>query len=617
MHLLTEKSKYNSMNIESEIIATVVQAVKECYGQDVPATMVQLQKTKAEFEGNLTLVVFPFLKMSRLKPEDTAQQLGDYLAKHCKVVQSFNVVKGFLNLTIAPAAWISLLNRIDSEPRFGEKTVNEQSPLVMVEYSSPNTNKPLHLGHVRNNLLGWSLAQIMEANGNRVVKTNIVNDRGIHICKSMLAWKKWGNGATPESTGKKGDHLIGDYYVAFDQHYRAELAELTAKFKAEGMTDEEAEKRAKEESPLMKEAHDMLVRWEQGDEEVRALWKKMNDWVYQGFDQTYKAMGVGFDKIYYESETYLEGKAKVEEGLAKGLFFRKPDGSVWADLSNEGLDQKLLLRADGTSVYMTQDIGTADLRFKDYPIDKMIYVVGNEQNYHFQVLSILLDRLGFKWGKELVHFSYGMVELPNGKMKSREGTVVDADDLMEEMVSAARRTSEELGKFADMTENERNEIARIVGMGALKYFILKVDARKNMLFNPEESIDFNGNTGPFIQYTYARIRSIMRKAEAEGIVLPTVVPDTLPLNEKEVQLIQKLNSFEAVVEQAGKDYSPSGIANYCYELTKDFNQFYHDYSILNAESGEAKTLRLALAKNVAKTIKNGMQLLGIEVPERM
>ena len=605
------------MNIESEIIATVVQAVKECFGQDVPTTMVQLQKTKAEFEGNLTLVVFPFLKLSRLKPEDTAQQLGDYLAQHCKVVQSFNVVKGFLNLTIAPAAWISLLNRIDSEPRFGEKAVNEQSPLVMVEYSSPNTNKPLHLGHVRNNLLGWSLAQIMEANGNRVVKTNIVNDRGIHICKSMLAWKKWGNGATPESTGKKGDHLIGDYYVAFDQHYRAELAELTAKFKAEGMTDEEAEKRAKEDSPLMKEAHDMLVRWEQGDEEVRALWKKMNDWVYQGFDETYKAMGVGFDKIYYESETYLEGKAKVEEGLAKGLFFRKPDGSVWADLSNEGLDQKLLLRADGTSVYMTQDIGTADLRFKDYPIDKMIYVVGNEQNYHFQVLSILLDRLGFKWGKELVHFSYGMVELPNGKMKSREGTVVDADDLMEEMVSAARRTSEELGKFADMTENERNDIARIVGMGALKYFILKVDARKNMLFNPEESIDFNGNTGPFIQYTYARIRSIMRKAEAEGIVLPSVLPNTLPLNEKEVQLIQKLNSFETVVEQAGKDYSPSGIANYCYELTKDFNQFYHDYSILNAESAEAKTLRLALAKNVAKTIKNGMQLLGIEVPERM
>ncbi|WP_311416022.1 arginine--tRNA ligase [Hoylesella shahii] len=605
------------MNIESEIIATVVKAVKECYGQDVPTTMVQLQKTKAEFEGNLTLVVFPFLKVSKLKPEDTAQQLGEYLAQHCKVVQSFNVVKGFLNLSIAPAAWISLLNRIDSDPIFGQKTANEQSPLVMIEYSSPNTNKPLHLGHVRNNLLGWSLAKIMEANGNRVVKTNIVNDRGIHICKSMLAWKKWGNGATPESTGKKGDHLIGDYYVAFDQHYRAELAELTAKFKAQGLNDEEAEKRAKEESPLMKEAHNMLVSWEQGDEEVRALWQMMNNWVYQGFDETYKAMGVSFDKIYYESDTYLEGKAKVEAGLDKGLFFRKDDGSVWADLSNEGLDQKLLLRADGTSVYMTQDIGTADLRFKDYPIDKMIYVVGNEQNYHFQVLSILLDRLGFKWGKELVHFSYGMVELPNGKMKSREGTVVDADELMEEMISAARRTSEELGKFADMSENERNEIARIVGLGALKYFILKVDARKNMLFNPEESIDFNGNTGPFIQYTYARIRSIMRKAEAEGFNLPNTLADNLPINEKEVQLIQKLNSFETVVEQAGKDYSPSGIANYCYELTKDFNQFYHEYSILNAENDEAKTLRLTLAKNVAKTIKNGMQLLGIEVPERM
>ena len=605
------------MNIESEIIATVVKAVKECYGQDVPTTMVQLQKTKAEFEGNLTLVVFPFLKVSKLKPEDTAQQLGEYLAQHCKVVQSFNVVKGFLNLTIAPAAWISLLNRIDSNPIFGQKTANEQSPLVMIEYSSPNTNKPLHLGHVRNNLLGWSLAKIMEANGNRVVKTNIVNDRGIHICKSMLAWKKWGNGATPESTGKKGDHLIGDYYVAFDQHYRAELAELTAKFKAQGLNDEEAEKRAKEESPLMKEAHNMLVSWEQGDEEVRALWQMMNNWVYQGFDETYKAMGVSFDKIYYESDTYLEGKAKVEAGLDKGLFFRKDDGSVWADLSNEGLDQKLLLRADGTSVYMTQDIGTADLRFKDYPIDKMIYVVGNEQNYHFQVLSILLDRLGFKWGKELVHFSYGMVELPNGKMKSREGTVVDADELMEEMISAARRTSEELGKFADMSENERNEIARIVGLGALKYFILKVDARKNMLFNPEESIDFNGNTGPFIQYTYARIRSIMRKAEAEGFDPTNTLADNLPINEKEVQLIQKLNSFESVVEQAGKDYSPSGIANYCYELTKDFNQFYHEYSILNAENAEAKTLRLTLAKNVAKTIKNGMQLLGIEVPERM
>ena len=605
------------MNIESEIIATVMQAVKQLYGQDVPQKMVQLQKTKAEFEGNLTLVVFPFLKLSKLKPEDTAQQLGEYLAEHCKVVQKFNVVKGFLNLVIAPEAWISLLNRIDSDPHFGQKAANEQSPLVMVEYSSPNTNKPLHLGHVRNNLLGWALAQIMEANGNRVVKTNIVNDRGIHICKSMLAWQKWGNGATPESTGKKGDHLIGDYYVAFDQHYRAEQAQLVQQFKAEGLTDEEAEKQAKEASPLMKEARDMLVRWEQGDEAVRALWKKMNDWVYEGFDQTYKMMGVGFDKIYYESETYLEGKAKVEEGLKKGLFFRKPDGSVWADLANEGLDQKLLIRADGTSVYMTQDIGTAEQRFKQYDIDKMIYVVGNEQNYHFQVLSIILDRLGFKWGKELVHFSYGMVELPNGKMKSREGTVVDADELMQEMIDAARRTSEDLGKFADMTEEERNEIARIVGLGALKYFILKVDARKNMLFNPEESIDFNGNTGPFIQYTYARIRSIMRKAEAEGFALPSSLTGSLPLNEKEVQLIQKLNSYEAVVEQAGKDYSPSGIANYCYELTKDFNQFYHDYSILNAESQEAKTLRLALAKNVAKTIKNGMQLLGIEVPERM
>ena len=605
------------MNIESEIIATVMQAVKQLYGQDVPQKMVQLQKTKAEFEGNLTLVVFPFLKLSKLKPEDTAQQLGEYLAEHCKVVQKFNVVKGFLNLVIAPEAWISLLNRIDSDPHFGQKAANEQSPLVMVEYSSPNTNKPLHLGHVRNNLLGWALAQIMEANGNRVVKTNIVNDRGIHICKSMLAWQKWGNGATPESTGKKGDHLIGDYYVAFDQHYRAEQAQLVQQFKAEGLTDEEAEKQAKEASPLMKEARDMLVRWEQGDEAVRALWKKMNDWVYEGFDQTYKMMGVGFDKIYYESETYLEGKAKVEEGLKKGLFFRKPDGSVWADLANEGLDQKLLIRADGTSVYMTQDIGTAEQRFKQYDIDKMIYVVGNEQNYHFQVLSIILDRLGFKWGKELVHFSYGMVELPNGKMKSREGTVVDADELMQEMIDAARRTSEGLGKFADMTEEERNEIARIVGLGALKYFILKVDARKNMLFNPEESIDFNGNTGPFIQYTYARIRSIMRKAEAEGFALPSSLPGSLPLNEKEVQLIQKLNSYEAVVEQAGKDYSPSGIANYCYELTKDFNQFYHDYSILNAESQEAKTLRLALAKNVGNTIKNGMQLLGIEVPERM
>ena len=605
------------MKIESRISEAVLAAVKELYGQDVPESMIQLQKTKSEFEGNLTLVVFPFLKMSKKKPEDTAQELGEYLLAHCNVIAKFNVVKGFLNLVIAPAAWIALLNDINADERFGEKAITDASPLVMVEYSSPNTNKPLHLGHVRNNLLGWSLAKIMEANGNKVVKTNIVNDRGIHICKSMLAWQKWGNGATPESTGKKGDHLIGDYYVAFDQHYRAECKVLAEQFRAEGLSEDEAEKRAKDEAPLIKEAHEMLVKWEQGDKEVRALWKMMNDWVYEGFDETYKMMGVGFDKIYYESDTYLEGKAKVEEGLKKGLFFRKPDGSVWADLSDEGLDQKLLLRADGTSVYMTQDIGTADMRFKDYSIDQMIYVVGNEQNYHFQVLSILLDRLGFKWGKELVHFSYGMVELPNGKMKSREGTVVDADELMSEMIASAKRTSEELGKFADMTDSERNEIARIVGLGALKYFILKVDARKNMLFNPEESIDFNGNTGPFIQYTYARIRSIMRKAEAEGLVLPETLADDMPLNDKEVELVQKLNNFGVVVEQAGKDYSPNGIANYCYELTKDFNQFYHDYSILNAENNAAKTVRLMLAKNVAKVIKNGMDLLGIEVPERM
>ena len=605
------------MKIESRISEAVLAAVKELYGQDVPESMIQLQKTKSEFEGNLTLVVFPFLKMSKKKPEDTAQELGEYLLAHCNVIAKFNVVKGFLNLVIAPAAWIALLNDINADEQFGEKPITDASPLVMVEYSSPNTNKPLHLGHVRNNLLGWSLAKIMEANGNKVVKTNIVNDRGIHICKSMLAWQKWGNGATPESTGKKGDHLIGDYYVAFDQHYRAECKALAEQFRAEGLSEDEAEKRAKDEAPLIKEAHEMLVKWEQGDKEVRALWKMMNNWVYEGFDETYKMMGVGFDKIYYESDTYLEGKAKVEEGLKKGLFFRKPDGSVWVDLSDEGLDQKLLLRADGTSVYMTQDIGTADMRFKDYSIDQMIYVVGNEQNYHFQVLSILLDRLGFKWGKELVHFSYGMVELPNGKMKSREGTVVDADELMSEMIASAKRTSEELGKFADMTDSERNEIARIVGLGALKYFILKVDARKNMLFNPEESIDFNGNTGPFIQYTYARIRSIMRKAEAEGLVLPETLADDMPLNDKEVELVQKLNNFDVVVEQAGKDYSPNGIANYCYELTKDFNQFYHDYSILNAENNATKTVRLMLAKNVAKVIKNGMDLLGIEVPERM
>lgn len=605
------------MTIEQQIITTAQQAVKTLYGQEVPEKMVQLQKTKREFEGNLTLVVFPFLKISRKKPEDTAQDLGEYIKQNCDAITDFNVVKGFLNLVIDSKAWIGLLNEMNSNPKFGEKPVTENSPLVMIEYSSPNTNKPLHLGHVRNNLLGWSLAQIMEANGNRVIKTNIVNDRGIHICKSMLAWLKFGNGETPETSGKKGDHLIGDYYVAFDKHYREEVAELKAKYVAEGMDEEAATEKAKAEAPLIKEAHEMLVKWENNDPEVRALWKKMNDWVYAGFDETYKALGVGFDKIYYESNTYLVGKKKVEEGLAKGLFFRKPDNSVWADLTDEGLDQKLLLRADGTSVYMTQDIGTAEMRFADYPIDKMIYVVGNEQNYHFQVLSILLDRLGFKWGKELVHFSYGMVELPNGKMKSREGTVVDADELIEAMVDDALKTSEELEKFKDMSEEERREIARVVGLGALKYFILKVDARKNMLFNPEESIDFNGNTGPFIQYTYARIRSILRKAEAEGIAIPASLEANMPLNEKEIELIQKIGEFGAAVEQAGKDYSPSGIANYCYELTKAFNQFYHDYSILGADTKEEKLVRLVLAANVAKTLRNGMALLGIEVPERM
>lgn len=605
------------MTIEQQIITSAQAAVKELYGQEVPENLVQLQKTRSGFEGNLTLVVFPFLKISHKKPEDTAQDLGAYIKQNCEAIADFNVVKGFLNLVIDKKAWLSLLNEMNQNEKFGEKPVTENSPLVMIEYSSPNTNKPLHLGHVRNNLLGWSLAQIMEANGNKVVKTNIVNDRGIHICKSMLAWLKYGNGETPETSGKKGDHLIGDYYVAFDWHYRAEVAELKAKYIAEGMDEESAEKKAKEESPLIKEAHEMLVKWEQNDPEVRALWKKMNDWVYAGFDETYKALGVGFDKIYYESNTYLVGKKKVEEGLAKGLFFRKDDNSVWADLTDEGLDQKLLLRSDGTSVYMTQDIGTAEMRFNDFPIDKMIYVVGNEQNYHFQVLSILLDRLGFKWGKELVHFSYGMVELPNGKMKSREGTVVDADDLIAAMISDAKQTSEELGKFKDMSEEERNEIARIVGLGALKYFILKVDARKNMLFNPEESIDFNGNTGPFIQYTYARIRSILRNAAAEGITIPTTLSAQMPLNEKEIELIQKLNEFGAAVEQAGKDYSPSGIANYCYELTKAFNQFYHDYSILGADTENEKVVRLVLAQNVGKTLKNGMALLGIEVPERM
>ncbi len=603
---LHPNNKKVKMKIEEQLLQSAKEAIKALYGADVEDNLLQLQKTKKEFEGNLTLVVFPLLRTSKKKPEETAEEIGAWMAEHCDAIASYNVVKGFLNLVISQKAWLGLLNDIDSDPHFGEKKATDRSPLVMIEYSSPNTNKPLHLGHVRNNLLGWSLAQIMEANGNRVVKTNIVNDRGIHICKSMLAWQKWGNGETPESSGKKGDHLIGDYYVAFDKHYREEVKELVDK----GMDEEQA----KQEAPLIKEAHEMLVKWEQNDPEVRALWKKMNDWVYAGFDETYKALGVGFDKIYYESQTYLKGKAKVEEGLKKGLFERHEDNSVWADLTNEGLDQKLLLRSDGTSVYMTQDIGTAEMRYEDYPIDKMIYVVGNEQNYHFQVLSILLDRLGFKWGKELVHFSYGMVELPNGKMKSREGTVVDADDLIAAMIEDARRTSDELGKFDDMSEEERQEIARIVGLGALKYFILKVDARKNMLFNPEESIDFNGNTGPFIQYTHARIRSILRKAQASPNPLQV---EGAKLNDKEIELVQKMNDYAAVVEQAGKDYSPSGIANYCYELTKEFNQWYHDYSILGAEDEATRDLRLVIARNVAKIIKNGMALLGIEVPERM
>ena len=606
------------MNIHKEIATATLKVVKELYGADLPEKMVQLQNTKEGFEGNLTLVVFPFLKISKKKPEDTAQEIGERLMNETSVVADFNVVKGFLNLVVSQEAWIALLNDINADDNFGYKKATDDSQLVMIEYSSPNTNKPLHLGHVRNNLLGWSLAQIMQANGNRVVKTNIVNDRGIHICKSMLAWQKWGNGETPENSGKKGDHLIGDYYVLFDKHYREEIAQLKAQYIAEGMTEKDAEEKAKQEAPLIKEAHEMLVKWEQNDTEVRALWEKMNSWVYAGFDETYKALGVSFDKIYYESQTYLRGKAKVEEGLEKGLFERHEDNSVWADLTNEGLDKKLLLRSDGTSVYMTQDIGTAEMRFQDYPIDKMIYVVGNEQNYHFQVLSILLDRLGFKWGKELVHFSYGMVELPNGKMKSREGTVVDADDLIAVMIEDARRTADEAGKNADLTEEEKQEIARIVGMGALKYFILKVDARKNMLFNPEESIDFNGNTGPFIQYTHARIKSIMRKAEAQGLnISDSTFGSNATLNEKEIELVQKMNSFAAAVEQAGKDYSPSGIANYCYELTKEFNQWYHDYSVLNAEDEQTKLTRLVLAKNVAKIIRNGMALLGIEVPERM
>ena len=605
------------MNIEQKLVSSVIGGLKALYGQDVPAAQVQLQKTKKEFEGHLTLVVFPFLRMSKKGPEQTAQEIGEYLQANEPSVAAFNVIKGFLNLTIASSAWIELLNGIHADKQYGIVAATDNSPLVMIEYSSPNTNKPLHLGHVRNNLLGNALANIVAANGNKVVKTNIVNDRGIHICKSMLAWQKYGNGETPESSGKKGDHLIGDYYVSFDKHYKAEVKELMAKFQSEGMNEEEAKAKAEAESPLMKEAREMLVKWEANDPEVRALWKKMNDWVYAGFDETYRMMGVTFDKIYYESNTYLEGKEKVMEGLEKGFFYRKEDGSVWADLTGEGLDHKLLLRADGTSVYMTQDIGTAKLRFADYPIDKMIYVVGNEQNYHFQVLSILLDKLGFEWGKGLVHFSYGMVELPEGKMKSREGTVVDADDLMAEMIDTAKETSNELGKLDGLTKEEADNIARIVGLGALKYFILKVDARKNMTFNPKESIDFNGNTGPFIQYTYARIQSVLRKAKEAGIEIPAQLPAGIELSEKEEGLIQMVADFAAIVKQAGEDYSPSIIANYTYDLVKEYNQFYHDFSILREENEAVKIFRLALSENVAKVVRLGMGLLGIEVPNRM
>jgi len=606
------------MTIEQKIVDAVKAGVKSLYGAELNENQVQLQKTKKEFEGNLTVVVFPFVKMARKSPEQVGNELGEYMKREAPdVVADYNVVKGFLNIVVSQKAWVGLLNDINKDEKFGFIEAGDDSPLVMIEYSSPNTNKPLHLGHMRNNLLGSSLARIVAANGNKVVKTNIVNDRGIHICKSMLAWQKWGNGATPEATGIKGDHLIGDFYVAFDKHYKAECDELTKQYVAEGMDEEKAKEKAKQEAPLIKEAHDMLVRWEQNDPEVRSLWKMMNEWVYAGFDETYKRMGVSFDKIYYESDTYLEGKEKVMEGLEKGLFYRRDDGSVWANLESEGLDEKLLLRSDGTSVYMTQDIGTAKLRFQDYPIDKMIYVVGNEQNYHFQVLSILLDKLGFKWGKDLVHFSYGMVELPNGKMKSREGTVVDSDELMEQMVRDAYEASKERTKQVDIPEDEARDIAEKVGMGALKYFILKVDARKNMLFNPEESIDFNGNTGPFIQYTYARIKSILRKAEEKGIAIPQTLSADVQLSDKEVELIQKLNGFTVALRQAGQDYSPSGIANYCYELTKEYNQFYHDFHIMNEEDEQKKIFRLVLSKNVAKIARLGMGLLGIQMPERM
>ncbi|MDD4610128.1 MAG: arginine--tRNA ligase [Bacteroidaceae bacterium] len=597
------------MKIETALIKAVVEAINALYSQAITPTQVQLQKTKKEFKGHLTLVVFPFLRMSRKSPEQTAKEIGTYLQENESLVVDFNVIKGFLNLTLSTSSWMAVLNTIDADQTYGYQSATDQSPLVMIEYSSPNTNKPLHLGHVRNNLLGNALARILAANGNRVVKTNIVNDRGIHICKSMLAWKKYGQGETPASSGKKGDHLVGDYYVSFDKHYKAELAEL----QAQGKTKEEAEAA----SLLMKEAREMLVKWEAGDAEVRQLWSMMNEWVYEGFDTTYKKMGVSFDKIYYESETYLEGKDKVMEGLRKGFFYRKEDGSVWADLTGNGLDSKLLLRGDGTSVYMTQDIGTAKMRFADFSIDKMIYVVGNEQNYHFQVLSILLDKLGFAWGKDLIHFSYGMVELPEGKMKSREGTVVDADELMDEMIKTAKDTSKELGKSDHYSEQEADDVARIVGLGALKYFILKVDARKNMTFNPKESIDFNGNTGPFIQYTHARICSILRKAAAAGVELPAQLPTDVALSEKEITLIQLLADFSEIVRQAGADCSPSIIANYVYDLVKEYNQFYHDSNILREENEDLKIARLVLSKNVSKVIRLGMQLLGIDVPERM
>ena len=605
------------MNLEKQLTEAIVKAVKALYDADITPEQVSLQKTRPDFEGHLTLVTFPLLRISKRKPEDTGEDIALWLVENTDLVATFNIVKGFLNLIIAPQKWIELLDSIHADAHYGFTAPTEESPLVMIEYSSPNTNKPLHLGHVRNNLLGWAVAQIAEANGNRVVKTNIVNDRGIHICKSMLAWQKYGNGETPQSSGKKGDHLIGDYYVAFDKHYRAEVAALKAQLLEEGVNSEEAETRAKEEAPLMVEAREMLRKWEQGDPEVRGLWRKMNEWVYAGFDETYKALGVSFDKIYYESDTYLEGKKKVEEGLEKGIFYRRPDGSVWADLTADGLDEKLLLRSDGTSVYMTQDIGTAKLRYQDYPISKMIYVVGNEQNYHFQVLSLLLDKLGFEWGKNLVHFSYGMVELPNGKMKSREGTVVDADDLVEGMIAQARQTMDEAGKNADMSEEEKQEVARIVGLGALKYFLLKVDARKNMVFNPEESIDFNGNTGPFIQYTYARIRSILRKAQDAGIDLPATLPSGVALSTKEEEIIQQLADFAAVVRAAGEDFSPSAIANYCYDLVKNYNQFYHEFQILREENADVRAFRLVLSQNVAKVVRLGMGLLGIEMPERM